>query len=184
MKGTFESDRSHVMLGSELVKLRTQSWTRDSSVSRHLISNICVERAKPEAAGAAPARHPGLGKDPNMQAAQHKRSKGWTHWTADDVSPVWAGFSYFPASYVKEVRIVCGNLGVCSGGQQRRTAFRRNLCNIRCSSNPLWYQAAIWKVSDQTLIWFHHWAAGFTPILRLLMSCWDSSSIYITVYFF
>lgn len=40
-------------------------WTRDSLVSRHVISNIWVERAQPEATGAAPAHHPGPGKDPN-----------------------------------------------------------------------------------------------------------------------
>lgn len=78
---------------------------------------------------------------------------------------------------LQEVRFVCGNLGVCSRGRHWRS-FRQNLRKIRCASNPVWYQAVIWKLSDQIWIWFHLWAAGFIPVLRLRMSrWWDCSSI-------
>lgn len=158
-------------------------WTRDSLVSRHLIFNIWVERAQPEATGAAPARHPGPGKDPNKL-----HNQGAERWRSPRLSWVFTLPSQLrqgKGSVQSESDV--GIWEFCS----RRRHWRSHTGGFE--TEPVWdqmrLQSGLMSGCDLKVIWsdldlVHLWAAGFLLVLQLLMSCcWGCSSIFLFFFY-
>lgn len=111
-----------------------------------------------------------------MQAAQHKRSESWKHWTADDIFPVWAGFTSFPVCYVKGNASWSQNCMWKSGSLQSRAPLmvsHGRLLDRTCArsdASPVRSDIRLW--SESYLI---RSASGFTFQLLILFSffgCW------------
>lgn len=111
-----------------------------------------------------------------MQAAQHKRSESWKHWTADDIFPVWAGFTSFPVCYVKGNASWSQNCMWKSGSLRSRAPLmvsHGRLLDRTCArsdASPVRSDIRLW--SESYLI---RSASAFTFQLLILFSffgCW------------